>query len=176
MKAIGLTILIITKMPLQKIRTATTADVSSIASIEAQCFPKAEAATLDTFNKRFAVFPDCFVVIEVNNKIAGHINGSINDVPELPDVLYQQAELHRPEGKFQTVMGLAVAPAFQKQGLASQLIKHFIEKSQQRNHAGMILTCKDHLIGFYEKHGFKNQGVSSSTHGGAQWYKMVYKY
>lgn len=165
-----------TKEQLEKIRPAIKNDIMSIANIEAQCFPIAEAATQKTFEKRFAVFPECFFVIEVDNEVVGHINGCINDNPELPDVLYKNAELHQPQGRFQTVMGLAVAPDFQKQGLASQLIKHFIETSQKRDHEGMILTCKAHLIGFYEKHGFVNHGVSPSTHGGAQWYTMLNNY
>ena len=38
---------------------------------------------------------------------------------------------------------------------------------------GFILTCKDHLIPFYERCGFKFVKVSASTHGNAKWNDMV---
>jgi hypothetical protein len=38
---------------------------------------------------------------------------------------------------------------------------------------GIILTCKQEKIGFYESMGFVLRGVSDSSHGGAQWYDMV---
>ena len=33
-------------------------------------------------------------------------------------------------------------------------------------------TCKEHLIPYYEKFGYRNCGVSESVHGGAVWYDM----
>lgn len=38
---------------------------------------------------------------------------------------------------------------------------------------GMILTCKEELIGFYEQFGYKNMGISKSVHGGVVWYDML---
>jgi putative heme iron utilization protein len=43
------------------------------------------------------------------------------------------------------------------------------------NKSSVILTCKDHLIKYYETFGYVNLGVSSSVHGGAKWYDMVLK-
>ena len=38
---------------------------------------------------------------------------------------------------------------------------------------GVVLTCKDRLIHYYEKFGFVNEGLTAkSTHGGAEWYQM----
>ncbi len=158
------------------IRNATAADVTKMALIEQTCFPEAEAATLQKFNARFAVFPDCFFVIEVAGEVAGHINGGITDRPELPDELYEDAALHQPDGSYQAVFGLAVDPAYQRKGLASLLVNHFIQVSQARGHLGMVLTCKDHLLSYYEKLGFTNQGASASQHGGAQWFDMLLVY
>ena len=41
---------------------------------------------------------------------------------------------------------------------------------------GLILTCKDRLIGFYEGFGYKSLGVSQSVHGGAVWYDMILEF
>ena len=38
---------------------------------------------------------------------------------------------------------------------------------------GIVPTCKDRLIHYYEKFGFVNEGLTEkSTHGGAEWYQM----
>ena len=51
-------------------------------------------------------------------------------------------------------------------------MKHMISLSKKRKKKGIILTCKDYLIKYYEKFGFENQGVSASSHGGAKWNNM----
>ena len=48
-----------------------------------------------------------------------------------------------------------------------------IEETKKRGKQGLILTCKDRLIGFYETFGYRNLGVSESVHGGAVWYDMI---
>ena len=45
------------------LRAATPKDVDILASIEAQSFPEAEMATRESFEKRLAVFPDCFLIL-----------------------------------------------------------------------------------------------------------------
>ena len=48
-----------------------------------------------------------------------------------------------------------------------------IEKARAENRRGVILTCKEKLIPFYEQFGFVSHGLSASVHGGAAWYDMV---
>ena len=42
------------------IRHATMDDLTAIATVEAACFPAAEAAGADALRNRLAVYPDCF--------------------------------------------------------------------------------------------------------------------
>ncbi|MGR5150160.1 GNAT family N-acetyltransferase [Photobacterium alginatilyticum] len=155
------------------IRQAMKEDINRMAQIEAICFPEAEAASLESFQKRFAVFSECFFVLEVDGVVVGHINGCTHSAPELPDALYSDASLHCPKGAYQTVFGLAVDPQYQKQGYASALTRHFIEVSRADERKGMVLTCKDYLVKFYESFGFTYQGVSTSSHGGVKWNDML---
>jgi len=157
----------------KNLRQATAQDINRISEIESICFPAAEAASLQSFNERFAAFPECFFVLEVDNKIIGHINGCIYDKPELPDALYADATLHQPNGKYQTVFGLAIAPEYQRKGYASLLIQHFIGNSKKKGQLGMVLTCKDYLIDFYKSNEFTHEGQSASSHGGVTWNDMV---
>ena len=155
------------------IRQASSEDVIRISEIEKRCFPETEAATLQSFQERFAIFPECFFVLESDGNIVGHINGCITDHPEISDELFENANLHKADGTFQTIFGLAIAPEFQHHGYASLLLQHYVDISRERGLHGVVLTCKEHLIEFYKTFGFQLKGTSSSTHGGAQWYDML---
>ena len=154
-------------------RLAKQSDLETIMNIEKICFPKAEAASSKEFRERFEVFGDCFFVAEKENQIVGFINGCKTDQPLLPDELYHDTSLHCPQGKYQTVFGLDVLPQYQHQGIAQALMNAFIDNAKKQGCLGMVLTCKNHLIGFYEQFGYVHQGISASNHGGAQWNDML---
>lgn len=155
------------------IRLATKEDLNEIIKIESICFPEAEAAKESDFQKRFDAFKENFIIEEDNGKIIGFINGCTTDLPKLPDELYHNVQLHKKHGDYQTIFGLNVLPDYRRNGVAAQLMNYFIELSKERGKKGMVLTCKNHLIHYYEKFGFKHQGVSASEHGGAVWNDMV---
>ncbi len=155
------------------IRQATKEDINRMAQIEAICFPEAEAASLARFQHRFAAFSECFFVLEVEGCVVGHINGCLYNAPELPDALYSDTRLHSPNGAYQTVFGLAIDPQYQKRGYASALTKHLIDVSRANKRKGVVLTCKDNLVEFYQRLGFNHKGVSASSHGGATWHDML---
>lgn len=155
-----------------KIRFAKKEDVERIADIELECFPVAEAADRETLKTRYNAFSENFLVAEKGGKVIGFINGCTTDAPELPDELYHNTDLHKPDGDYQTVFGLDVLPEYRKQGIAEHLLNHLIELSKERGKKGVVLTCKDHLVHYYSKFGFKHLGVSASAHGGAKWNDM----
>lgn len=154
------------------IRNAEKEEAVLLAAIEAECFPAAEAASEEEIKKRMETFPENFFAAQVQGKVIGFINGGTTDKPELPDELYHDAGLHRPDGDYQTVFGLNVLPAYRHQGIAGKLLDSMTAAAERRGKKGMILTCKEHLIGFYESHGFRNFGRAASEHGGAVWYDM----
>ena len=158
------------------IRFANKNDLDSIAKIESICFPKEEAASESSFKKRFEVFPENFLVAETktDKKIIGFINGCTTDKPELPDILYADANLHDKNGDYQTIFGIDTLPEYRRQGVGEHLMKALIALTKKRGKKGLVLTCKDYLIHWYEKFGYKNKGVSNSCHGGAKWNDMLY--
>lgn len=158
------------------IRNAAPQDVEQIIRIEAVCFPPAEAAQPDDVRARYAAFPENFFVYEQDGRIAGFINGCTTDAPELPDALYHDASLHHPDGAYQTVFGLDVLPEYRKHGIGGQLIRHYVAAARARGKKGVVLTCKDHMIRFYERAGFTCRGVSASSHGGAKWNDMLIEF
>lgn len=155
-----------------KIRNAKIEDGECLAEIELTCFPPAEAASREAVLERIQIFPENFIVADINGTIVGFINGCNNDQPELPDELYHDVKLHRPEGAYQTVFGLNVMPEYRNQGIAGKLVERYIELARERNRRGVILTCKDHMVHYYERYGFVNHGVADSSHGGEKWNDM----
>lgn len=147
--------------------------MDGLVKLENLCFPKEEAATRESFEYRIAAFPESFYVAVEKDEIIGIVNGCVSDNVTISDDLFEPEGGHNPKGKNQMIFGLLVDPAYQKQGIAAKLMNHFMNVARQAGREKMVLTCKEHLIKYYEKFGYINQGVSQSTHGGAVWYDMV---
>ena len=64
-------------------------------------------------------------------------------------------------------------PEYRKQGVAAHMMNEWINLSKKRGKKGIFLICKDYLVHYYEKFGYKNQGVSKSCHCGAKWNDML---
>lgn len=154
------------------IRQAKIEEAGSLADIEAACFPAAEAASLQEISERMHAFLENFLVAELDGKIIGFIDGGTTNEPHLPDELYHDVSLHNPAGAYQTVFGLNVLPEYRCRGIAGELLDALVRISRERGKKGVVLTCKERLIHYYEKHGFVKYGVADSCHGGATWYDM----
>ena len=158
------------------IRPVITEDLDMVTEVEAVCFPAAEAATRESFAQRIAAFPESFFVAEHDGKIIGFINGCVTDERTIRDEMFEDSSLHNPKGQYQSIFGLDVIPEYQRQGIAAELMNHLIENARTKGRKGLILTCKDRLIHYYAKFGYKNLGVSASVHGGAVWYDMLLEF
>ena len=156
-----------------KIRTAVMADLAAVTAVEAACFPAAEAATEQDFARRLAVYPNHFWLLEEDDgALVGFINGMVSDEPTLRDEMYADASLHNEGGAWQMIFGVNTLPEYRRQGCAARVMEQVIADARAQGRKGCVLTCKDRLIHYYEKFGFRNEGVSASTHGGVVWYDM----
>lgn len=158
------------------ITQAKANDIIIISDIENKSFNKLEGASGKTLKERFELFPENFFIAKIDNKIIGHINGCTTDKPILQDELYSNVTLHKPNGAYQTVFGLAVLPEYRHYGVASKLMNEFICVMRSRGKKGIVLTCKDYLIPFYERLGYTFMGVANSTHGNAVWNTMLIEF
>ncbi len=155
------------------IRTANISDLSAISAVEAECFPPSEAATEKYFEARLRVFPDHFWLLEDNGKLIAFVNGMVTDEPAIRDEMFENAELHNKNGAWQSIFGVNTIPEYRRKGCAARVMERVISDAKAQKRKGCILTCKDELIHYYEKFGFKNLGISGSVHGGAVWYDMM---
>lgn len=159
------------------IRNVKAEDLDQVTEVEALCFPAAEAATEESFRKRIETFPESFLVAEnESGKIIGFINGCVTDERTIRDEMFEDSGLHRADGMYQSIFGLDVIPEYRRQGVAADLMNHLIQTAKARGKKGMILTCKDRLIRYYEKFGYRSLGISGSVHGGAIWYDMLLEF
>ena len=154
------------------IRTATLQDIDQIAAVEKECFPAAEAATKEEFEQRLSHYADHFWLMFDGDKLIAFVDGFVTDEEDLTDEMYAKAQLHNENGAWQMIFGVATLPAYQKMGCASKLMEHVVEDVKAQGRKGIVLTCKESLIPFYEKFGYINEGKSMSKHGGAVWYDM----
>ena len=155
------------------IRTVRPDDLAQTAAVEAACFPAAEAADERSLRERIAAFPESFLVAETEGRVIGFINGAVTDQRTITDDMFEDAGLHNPDGAYQSIFGLDVVEEFRHQGIASRLMEEMIRRAREQGRRGLILTCKERLIPFYEQFGYECHGKSQSTHGGAVWYDMV---
>lgn len=159
-----------------RIRNVRETDLKAVALIESECFPEAEAASYQEFVERYHSCRKSFFVAETEDgKLVGFCNGCSTDCEELTDDLYHDTKKHDENGAYQMIFGLDTLPSYQGQGIGQALMCHMILSARERGKKAVILTCKKHMIPFYESLGYKFLHKADSSHGGAVWYKMIYK-
>lgn len=155
-----------------KIRNATIEDLKAITAVESTCFPVEEATSERDFKNRLTVYPNYFWLLEDDVKLIGFVNGMVTNEPILCDEMFEDANLHNENGQWQMIFGVNTIPNYRRQGCAERIINKVIDDAKKQGRKGLVLTCKEKLLHYYEKFGFKNKGISQSTHGGAVWYNM----
>lgn len=155
------------------VRYATPDDVETIAAVEAECFPPAEAADRKAFQERLDVYADHFYLMFDVDRLISFIDGFVTDEPDLTDEMFARAEMHNERGAWQMLFGVNTVPDHRRRGHAAQLIRMMIEDARKQGRKGLVLTAKQEKVSYYAKLGFKDEGISDkSEHGGAEWHQM----
>lgn len=154
------------------IRTANMEDLDAVASVEALCFPPAEAATKEAFAQRLQYYADHFWLMFDGDRLVSFVDGFVTDQEDLEDEMYERASMHNENGAWQMIFGVNTLPSYRRLGLAEQVLRQVIDDAKEQGRKGCVLTCKDKLLHYYGKLGFVNEGVSQSIHGGVVWYEM----
>lgn len=160
------------------IRHAVPGDLDALAAIESACFPPAEAASREVLRGRLASYPEGFWLLTRgdplthDSEIVAFVNGFATDRPDLSDDMYDDPALHDPDGAWQMIFGVDTAPAFRHRGFAGALMTRVVADAREAGRRGLVLTCKDRLVGFYARFGFEDEGISASVHGGVVWHQM----
>lgn len=153
-------------------RKATLADSAAIAAVEALCFPAAEAASEEDIIARLRIYPDHFWLLFDGDVLVSFVDGMVTDEKDLTDVMFEKADLHDENGRWQMIFGVNTVPSYRNRGCAGKLLKQLIVDAEAQGRRGVVLTCKEALIPYYAKFGFVTEGLSASVHGNAVWYQM----
>lgn len=144
--------------------------------IEQICFPPNEACSEKSMKERIAKAPELFLVAvdKGTGKIAGFLNGLATDEMVFRDEFFTDAKLHNPNGANIMLLGLDVLPEYRRQGLATELVRRYVEREKANHRRVLILTCLQSKVAMYEKMGFHDDGIANSTWGGEEWHEMSY--
>ena len=147
-----------------QIRMATIDDLDAITSVEADCFPPAEAATKEEFARGIKAYGTHFWLLcekgYEGEKLIAFVDGMVTDKKDLTDEMYEKAELHEEGGAWQMIFGVSTLPAYRRNGYAEKLIRYVINDARAQDRTGIVLTCKAPLIHYYEKFGFQKEGIT----------------
>lgn len=143
------------------IRSVTMADLDSVVKIEAAAFKMTIAQTKKDMIGRIANYPDTFLVAEKHGQVIGHVFGPAFNERYIRDELYYQNHPNHSQDQYQTVLSLAVAPAYRRQGVATLLLNKLEKIAQSQGRQAVTLTCLPKLFSFYEECGFKNEGPTA---------------
>ena len=144
--------------------------------IEQICFPPNEACSEEHMRERIGMAPELFLVAvdQESGRIAGFLNGLATDEMVFRDEFFTDAKLHNSDGANIMLLGLDVLPEYRRQGLATELVRRYVEREKANHRRALILTCLQSKVAMYEKMGFHDDGIANSTWGGEEWHEMSY--
>lgn len=152
-------------------------EADQAVAIEQICFPPNEACSEKNMKERVARAPELFLVAvdKETGRIAGFLNGLATDETVFRDEFFTDATLYNPDGKNIMLLGLDVLPEYRRQGLATEIVRQYVLREQEKNRSRLILTCLQAKVEMYQKMGFQDNGIANSTWGGEEWHEMSYE-
>ena len=146
-------------------------DIPTCFQIESASYPEDEAATLESLYSRQSDAGDYFECAILDGKIVGLVCGTRCSLFE-----EESMSSHDPEGKLLAIHSVVVQEKYRRKGIASAMLKRYVEKVQVENMDGsiesMVLLAKAHLLGFYVKCGFQVNRPSPIVHGQELWFEL----
>ncbi len=157
---------------MNKFRSAQPTNAFRCFEIETSAYEGDEAATLEKISKRIEVYPDGFLILEVEGEIAGFMNsGCAHDV-EMSDEDFKELVGHDSNAPNVVILSVVVDPAQQGKGLSRALMVEFVERMKKMGKSAIYLMCKEHHVPLYERFGYSYLKPSTSDHGGMTWHEM----
>ena len=108
-----------------------------------------------------------------DDKLIAFADGFVTDEPDLTDEMYARAGMHDENGAWQMIFGLNTVPECRRRGHAGEIMRRIIRDAKEQGRKGVVLTCKKHLVPYYARFGFADEGkTAKSVHGNAEWNQM----
>jgi uncharacterized protein YciI/GNAT superfamily N-acetyltransferase len=149
-------------------------DIPTCFEIESPSYPEDEAATLSSLEYRRSNAGRYFQCAVLDGKIVGFVCSTRCDLFE-----EESMSTHADTGKLLAIHSVVVREEYRRQGIASSMLKKYVEKVQEENLDGsiqsIVLLAKSHLLGFYVNCGFQVNRPSPIVHGQDMWYDLEKK-
>lgn len=155
-----------------QIRHAAVQDVAAVAELEKVSFPPSDAASYERMDDRVRTYPNYIWLGCEGDQVVSFVIGLRSNDEDLSDEMFASAELHDPAGCWIHILSVATSPEVREKGCASALMRQMLSDCRDLGLEGSVLTCKPHLVGYYERFGYVDEGVCDSQHGGAVWHQM----
>ena len=154
-------------------RQAVPRDTARCFEIERTAYEGDEAATAEKIAKRIAVYPEGFLVMEVDGQIVGFINSGCARQVVMSDESFKDLVGHEPDAPNVVIMSVVIAPAYQGRGYSTLLMREVVARMRRAGKSAIHLMCKSRHVDLYTKHGYRYVKLSNSTHGGMTWHEMM---
>jgi len=153
-------------------RAPTVDDIPACFEIESASYPPDEAATLEGLTYRQDKALDYFQCAILDGKqIIGYVCST-----RCKHFEEESMSTHEPTGPFLAIHSVVVKKEHRRRGIATAMLKAYLEKVQAENLDGSIqsfvLLAKARLLGFYVNCGFRVNRPSPIEHGQELWYEL----
>ncbi len=155
-----------------RFRNAHPTDADRCFEIETSAYEGDEAATRAKIAKRIEVYPEGFVILEIDGEVKGFINCGCAHAVEMSDEAFKDLIGHDPAAPHVVIMSVVVDPAQQGKGHSRGLMDEFVGRMRQMGKATIHLMCKELHVPMYQKFGYRYLKPSASDHGGMTWHEM----
>jgi len=170
------------------IRHANEEDLSALAKIEKDCWPKYLQASSELILRRISNYPEGNCIFEVENRIIGVIYSqrikNLNDINNI--TMDNISSIHSDDGRIIQLLSISILPEARHFGPGDQLLEYMLQYSSMKSDVDKIVTvslCKDYrkysymtmekyirkrnsngelideILRFHESHGGKIKGI-----------------
>ncbi|RDU95865.1 GNAT family N-acetyltransferase [Trinickia dinghuensis] len=160
-------------IPMPIFRNAVSTDVSRCYEIESSAYEGDEAATEAKIATRIRQYPQGFLVMEREERVIGFINSGCAYNVVMSDEQFKELVGHDPDAPNVVIMSVVIDPAYQGKGLASLLMRTFVNRMREQGKKTIHLMCKERHVELYQRLGYDYVKPSDSDHGGMSWHEMV---
>ena len=79
------------------------------------------------------------MLLFIEDRLVSFVDGMVTDAPDLEDIMYEDASLHDPEGKWQMIFGVNTIPSCRRKGYAGMLIRKLTDMAREQGiKAGLL--------------------------------------
>lgn len=154
-------------------RQAVVSDTARCYQIENSAYEGDEAATKEKIATRIALYPQGFLILELEGEVIGFINSGCAHEVIMSDEAFKELVGHDEHATNVVIMSVVIDPAHQGKGYSTLLMSAFVDHMKRMSKKTIHLMCKERHVELYKRLGYQYVRPSPSEHGGMSWHEMM---